>query len=112
MPAMVGAAVAAGLLGAFLGGGSTLAHRYFSGNVYQSSRYWREGGGFLQVFDVLLAAGAGGMLGARLGWLLGAWRARLIWNERLSGGALGRLDWGLLVPLVILVYLIYVSNFG
>jgi hypothetical protein len=109
---MVGLSVAGALAGAVLGGASILAHRYLSDNVYQSSRYWREGGGFLQLFDLFVSAGAGGMLGARLGWLLGAWRAHVIWKERLPGGRLGRLDWGLLVPLSILVYLIYVSNFS
>jgi hypothetical protein len=70
--ATVGSAITAALLGAFLGGASILGARHFSDGVYQSSRYWREGGGFLQLFDVVVAAVAGGMLGGRLGWLVGA----------------------------------------
>ena len=109
------AAVIFSLTGSFAGGVIGLLslglRTYLTHGAYSSRRYWNTM--FLELLDGVVASGAGAVLGARLGWLLGSWRSRLIWKEKgLSGGIFG-LDWLLIgVPAVVLVYLFCVTNFG
>lgn len=102
-----------GIAGAIAGLLSLDVRRRQSGYWYGPRRHSGVGGAFQSFVDGVLAIGAGSVVGARLGYLLLS--ALVFWfaRKRLLGGRPGVADiWVTLPALVLLLYLVYVCNFG
>lgn len=85
------------------------ARRVWSNYVYQSRVYWDVSGAAIAVLHAVIIFFAGGMIGFRLTRLLFGWR-RTRMGRPLPGDRLGRGDWWLAAPMLIVLYLTHLAN--
>jgi hypothetical protein len=104
----VGFAILIGAVGLVVLPLVALLHR-IADPSYQPRRWWDAGGAFVQLLDLSALSVMGGVVGVRLGWLVGAPRAR---NIRLAGGRLSPADLFFLIPLAAITYLVVRDNLG
>jgi hypothetical protein len=105
-------AVAGFVIGAYAGGLSLNVRWYLSGYPYGALRHSGVDGVIQRAIDGGLAMAAGGILGARLSWILLAELTALRAHERSARQGLSRWDLALLIPFTLLLYLVYAANWG
>lgn len=93
----------------YAGAASINFRSWLYGPHYSSMRYDSYGGGLRELVEMLVAAGASGLIGLRIGWLMASAMSYLMWKRGLSLGRPGWIDLLLIPFLCLWGYLIYVS---